>query len=998
MIRQKLPPTFPLRLVLIVSLVLCLCGAGTIIIAILSVKHQTWGYNWGTGFWCGAITLAAGVCGIVASHARDTCSMKTFMIFAVFGGVTSLIMLALSAGGLDTSSGMYADTNTSKHMTLIVHAGCLGISLLQLILFILADGICIYHLLVEKRSTIFSLKTTPGNNPIPIPHRKRSRHSKSSNSSSTPIYHKPKSKHKQKKTKHKSTTQTENIDDLETPLRDNKNSVLTQRRLDSLPNSSPVRDHSNRNSFTTFGHSSVAEQESLIVHPDEDVFTLRSESRASNRDEGHYAQTALFEPPLPIEEDEELPPYEAVDSSPYRVANIVISSSETPSSLRRNKSSPRRRETDVLSSNELSRSGEFVGSQRGRINTRNEIPHGRGENDTPTKRRRTTALYNTLTGDEPVYAVVQPRRSRSADLLSEENDADTADRQGVMLKDFARSSDRISPRAQHSQSFRTANPNREKRLERRNRALSMELKHTNKDQDGEQQNFIKRTPSVDSSNSGLFADKRAMPTKFSLRTPVRQVGTPYIPSVVPVKSISSLPIFQPPPKPPRTHSVTADELKASQADNSVENGDALDNIDCVFIDENIPNHDRSTAAKNKEVTQMMNSEMKVPDSPMIKCLTKPVTDTSTAMSRNINDLDPATESGNKLSNNDSDIKSSMAIPSSPILKKVAVGPSEIKDGNKKITPIPKARTSIKAVINNNKQKKIQDNEDNKESTHITHDSAFNDKNDKVDNAKQSQLTTDDFSVLRVNLPPLKSVSIGSTSPSLKILNRKFPKKVPEIAEKESHEVTNTVVEKVNVAIADSPTITVSRSQSVEYKGARPKTVPRTSSMKDKPSFTVSSNTKLSKPDASPFVRKSDTRTTGALRADTGVRQKQFKSVQKKPLVQKPFSNTKSTENGTYRPVTAARNSPNFTSPSSAHGHNLASPNVTQSMSSSVTGATGYSQGVLRLPQTQYSRHVFAAEVPPSGGNGGNNNVSVNSQNPGNQQNVNTDNLLISKFL
>ena len=1056
MIRQKLPPTFPLRLVLIVSVVMCLCGMGTFILAILSVIHQTWGYNWGTGFWCGAITLAAGVCGIVASHARDTCSMKLFMIFALFGGVTSLIMLALSAGGLDTDSGMYNDTYKAKRMTLIVHAGCLGLAVLQLILFILADGICIFYLLVEQRSTLFSLKTTPGNKPVPISHRKRSKHRKSSNSSSTPIFQKPKSKRKLKKAKRKGTCQTEDIDDLETPIRNVQDTVLTQSRLDSLFTASPVRDHINRNSFTTFGRSSVAEQESLIVHPDEDVFTLRSESRASNRDEGHYAQAMLFEAPLPIEEDEELPPYEAVDTSPYRVA-IIASSSDSPSSPNsRNKSNPRRRDTDtVLTSNGLTRSGEILGNHSGRINTRNEKPHGRGEPDTPPKWRRTTVAPNMIPGDEPVYAVVQPRRSRSADLLSEETDAGTVDTQGVMFNYFAHSSDRISPHAQRTQSLRTQKPNREKRLERRHRALSMEMKHSNKDEMSvvdERQTTIKRTASIDSSNSGLFADNRVMPTKFSLRTPVRQMGTPYIPSVKPVKSISSLPMFQPPPKPPRTHSVTSKDLKASFGDDNIEDGNALIYADCISIDTNVPNYDVTNAKnegnegplkhglkevyklenetpsassncvhdidsmkhetpkiqtqnvvdidRNEELSHQMKSEMKVQDSPMIKCFTRAVSGTSSTSCQN--DIDTATKTSNEHSNNDLDVQHSMTIPSSPILKQVAVKPCAVKNGNKNTAPIPKARTSIKALKNNNKQKEKGMKDDTEEDKPIFTDSVSNDKNDKTDNAKQGQMTDHDFSILRVNLPPLKSLSAGSASPSLKILNRKFPKKEPKLTGTESHEVTNSFVEKVDISVADSPAITVSRSRSVEYKGARPKTASRTpSSMKVKPNFTVSSSTKLSKPSASPFVKKSETRKSEPLLEDFGVRPKQFKSVQsaqKKIATQKPSPNSKVVENSANRPVISTRNSSNISTASSARVHNVCSPAVTQSVAPSAVGAPGYSQGVLRLPQTQYSRHVSPTEVQPSMGNGGNNNAPVNLQNPGNQPNANTDNLLISKFL
>ena len=1048
--RQKLPPTFPLRLVLIVSLVICVCGMGTIILAILSVKHQTWGYNWGTGFWCGAVTLAAGVCGIVASHAKNTCTMKLFMIFAVFGGVISLIMLALSAGGLDKNSGMYNDTYEAKQMTLIVHAGCLGLSILQLILFILADGICIYYLLVEQGSTLFSLKTTPGNKPVPITHRKRSKISKSgSSSSANPYFQKPKHTHKTKKAKRKNTYQAEDIDELQTPLRD---TVLTQSRLDSLLTESPLRGHNNRNSFITFGRSLVEEQASLIVHPDDDVFTLRIESRASNHDEGHYAQTMLFEAPLPIEEDEELPPYEAVDTSPYRVS-VVPNSTNIPSGTNRRKKTSQRKGTDtVLTSNGLTRSGEMLENYSARPNIRNEIPRGRGESDTLPKRGGTAVTHNIILGDEPVYAVVQPRRSRSADLLSEETDVGTTDSQGVMLRDFAHSSDKISPRAQRTQSLRTQRPNRERRLERRQRALSMEMKHSNKEisPGREGQNILNRTSSIDSSNSGLFADNRVMPTKFSLRTPVMQVGKPHVASVLPVKSISSLPMFQPPPKPPRTHTVTAEDLKTSTDVNDVQDNTSLIYIDCVSTDRNISNNaesntqgngvklslktgvmqDRSlqnenetaiasstcvhdvdyvkqenreiqtqntvSLHKNEELSQRLDSEMNVQDNPVIKCSSE-VISISTCQN-DIKPLDMTRKTSNGSSSNDLKIQDSMTIPASPILKQISDGPSGLKV-DKNAIPIPKARTSIKAT--KSKQKEAGNEYAEVENKQALSDRISHDNNDKTSKTKQGQMTDHDFSILRVNLPPLKTLSIGSTSPSLKILNRKFPKKEQDVTEAESHEVTNTVVENVTIPISDTPAITLSRSQSVEYKGARPKTAPRThSSMKIKPNLTDSSGSKLQRSNASLFARKAENRRNDQIQADLATRPKQVKKVQsaqKKIATQKLLSSSKLTENNANRPVISTRNISNNTT-ASARVQNVCSPSVTQSVVPSASGASGSSQGVLRLPQTQFSRHVSSTGAQSSVGNAVNNNVPVNLQHPGNQQNANTDNLLISKFL
>ena len=1066
--RKKLPPTFPLRLILVVSLILCLCGAGTIILAVFSVKHHTWGYNWGTGFWCGAVTIAAGVCGIISTHARNICSMKTFMISAVFGGVASLVMLALSAGGLDVNSGLYTDTYKPNNMTVIVHGGCLGISILQLILFILADAVCIYYLFVEKKSTIFSLKTTPGNKPTPVLQRESFRRSNNNDNSTAPVYRKPKSKHKNNK-KQKHTSRSENIDDIETPLRRSRDRdrLLSSRRQEELPTSSPVRNHVERNSFTTFGHGSVAEQESLIVHPDDDVSTVNSTvrggSRASTSEENHYAQGLLFEPPIPIEEDDQLPPYEPVDSNPYKVANLATKGSN--SSLRRNRNNSGKRDA---SSSELTKTGDPTNKQRNqKINTRNEIPHGRGDN--ASAQRSNTDLDAASTTKEPVYAVVQPRRSRSVDLLSEESDSFTADGrlnhpQGVVFKDFARSSDRLIPRSQRSQSLRSVRPTREKRLERRNRALSAEIKLT-KDQILSQRDqcyLIKRTGSIDGSNSGLYADNRAMPTKFSLRTPVRQAGAPYIPSVVPIKSISSLPIFRPPPKPPRTHSVTVEDLKSEAEDNAIESKVSTSDInDCVFIDEGASEdeqttlktvvNDRSdgvchteTANENiisqkqitentidskqlpeigsyaevrpaagpdiQKVTSNVVSEMKLQEGPVVSCLTKPpltkqhsitsvpVGDTSNAGSKS------KTENSNGIAKDaDVETKTQPEKKESPLSLKPSENISDTKEGIKINTPVPKTRTSIKSSKTPDGRSKLDSEPFVKKKENLTDDSNSAAKNDKTeDKVEQSQLNKDDFSVLKVKLPPLKQLSIGSTSPSLRIINRKMPKKETDEKTEQSHEITNTVTENVHVAFKSSPDIVISRSRSVEYKGARPKTTPRTfHSMSDKSRALPFSNRNLAQQDKNSSHRKDDSNKIEGSKTHLSVLPQISQSVQKQPLLSRSHTNIKSSESGnTNRRLASGRNGFEFNSnPSIPPSNSVNSSMSTPARTTSAAGATGYSQGVLHLPQTQFARQVSASDAQGSGTNSvNNNNVPVAAQNQGNQQNSNTDRLLIAKLL
>ena len=705
-----------------------------------------------------------------------------------------------------------------------------------------------------------------------------------------------------------------------------------------------------------------------------------------------------------------------------------------------------------------------VNKRKGHIHMRNEIPHGRGD------RVSSTHMTNNVTSfeSEPVYAAVEPRRSVSADLLSEDTESSNSEQrqmhpQGVIYGDFARSNDTITPRSRRSQSLKSVRPDREKRLERRNRALSAEIKLT-KDHflsQSEQNSLNKRTNSVDSSNSGLYADNRMMPTKFSLRTPVRQVGTPSIPSIVPVKAISSLPMFQPPPKPPRIHSVTIDDLKSDIDDSTEQNyEDTLDDADSAFADDQtakptslqmnsdeqtllkevlfdtnttssdgkktdtvtklaVENNINDQQVKRKEnnsdtemsaliqrtgtmTTRVSDLKMTVQESPVVRCHSRHLSSEYFDLKNSASiQTDHSNACENILVQNKAVImdevpqyQESMNVISSPVIKQERPVFTKNKQDDKKNAPIPKARTSIKASSDSNKLPEADCKSYTrlplKDSVAIASESSTAPGiSEKVElKNKENQLNKDDFSVLKVDLPPLKTLSVGSTSPSFKILNRRENSKELDRQSEEVHEVTNTLSESVQIAVADSPVISASCSQSVEYNGARPKTtstVPKALlSRTAATSVLPLPNNRLATPGDVSNSRKGHT--------GPGVDRKQDICVHKVPPSSR--SNSKPPDININKPIPPTRIGSNFPLSSSVRVPSRSSSVRLPSQTASNASAMGDSQGVLHLPQTQFSRQVARTEAP----NTVNNSAPANVQNYGNQINNNTDNHLFSRLL
>lgn len=629
--RLRLPHTFPHKIVFIISLVLCVCACGSIVAAVIAWSNYLWGYYIGTGFWSGAVILLAGMFGIVASYVRSICAVKTFMIISIFGCLASLGMIALAAGGLDPESGFYDGFNKTTFMTHIVHAVYLGLGVLQITLCVLSDGICIYYLFIERNAELYCAKSDD--------HKKRKKKQgnirrgkdRSSTGSQVPLV--GDSKTSKRKSKDGSITVSEPVDAntegnevfpipyTAAGLLD-RETLLRQEILMSKVSPLRTTPYTRSASFSTFGRIGGPDRESLIVHPTDDnssVAETITTSPQSLDDECHYAQTMLFGPPLPIEEDEVLPPYEVIDNTPLR--NKPRRGLKRPKSEELNVSGRQSRRPNSVQERQKRNSSKRSRSSQAKA----KIPHGRNDSSFESGSLKRPSSKRSVNES----AVL--RLSKSADLLAFEDESKDSrsppsnfglHEQGVASRDFTHSSEMVRVLGQAVQlrhkrpQSQTMKVNRDNRLDRRRKALSAEVK-LNKYKSSSQEGMFRdeadlehRFSSIDGSNPNLFAGNRILSTKFSLRTRTRQVGMPPFCAPVPVKPIVSVPTLGP-PKPPRNYSVTADDLKDLELDTDGEVEPVFTGINGVT--NTVNDDDDVFATENQYVLKINNDEKHLND-------------------------------------------------------------------------------------------------------------------------------------------------------------------------------------------------------------------------------------------------------------------------------------------------------------------------------------------------------------------------------------------------
>lgn len=144
--------SFPFSRVFVLGVILFFLGLASMIIAIIAFVTQSWGNYVGTGMWGGATVLSSGITAVFVSRVRSLASVKIFCVCSVIALFTSLTMLILSAGGLALSSGFYSRIDLAeynKRTSNLIHASLLVISVFCLSGSVLAVIVCCKYLFFE---------------------------------------------------------------------------------------------------------------------------------------------------------------------------------------------------------------------------------------------------------------------------------------------------------------------------------------------------------------------------------------------------------------------------------------------------------------------------------------------------------------------------------------------------------------------------------------------------------------------------------------------------------------------------------------------------------------------------------------------------------------------------------------------------------------------------------------------------------------------------------
>ncbi|KAH9505224.1 hypothetical protein Btru_059011 [Bulinus truncatus] len=151
-LQWKMHTNFPFTRVLVLGIFLFFLGLASMIISIIAFVTQSWGHYVGTGMWGGTAIIVSGLTAIFTSRLRSLASVKTFCISSLIAMFTSLTMLILSAGGLTLTSGFYGrvdPTEYNKRTSNLIHASLLVISVFCLSGNVLALIVCCKYIFFE---------------------------------------------------------------------------------------------------------------------------------------------------------------------------------------------------------------------------------------------------------------------------------------------------------------------------------------------------------------------------------------------------------------------------------------------------------------------------------------------------------------------------------------------------------------------------------------------------------------------------------------------------------------------------------------------------------------------------------------------------------------------------------------------------------------------------------------------------------------------------------
>ncbi|ESO85791.1 hypothetical protein LOTGIDRAFT_167765 [Lottia gigantea] len=140
---------FPYHKTLLLSIVISIIGLGCMLEAIIGLTLHIWGDYFATGVWCGVIIFTAGVSGILSSYYKGFRSVQCYFICSALATVMSLVMIVMSAAGLDFNSNFYKDADYfkqyNKKSTFFCYVAALTFSLLALIGNLASLFFCVQH-------------------------------------------------------------------------------------------------------------------------------------------------------------------------------------------------------------------------------------------------------------------------------------------------------------------------------------------------------------------------------------------------------------------------------------------------------------------------------------------------------------------------------------------------------------------------------------------------------------------------------------------------------------------------------------------------------------------------------------------------------------------------------------------------------------------------------------------------------------------------------------
>lgn len=324
-LRIRIMFSFPHYQVLIISILLSLLGISEIVLAVVAFIREIWGHYTGAGMWTGLASFIAGIMGITAVNTKGLCIIRLFFSASVVSIFISFTLMVLSSGGLDIESGFYSHPPRSiSTSTQIVHGFLLGVGLLQFILSILTSYICFKHLFWNERSIKNRHKRALDN--ITSAEGGIQRFGRASTNSNAPLV----SGHKRHRKKHRrrsdsnrslgsddaSGNYVEAFADRIKPKSHRKKSKRFSPGIKSIHG----RRHRSRGQEVVV---SVGNEESLatLVTPGtrirDESLDIRQPPERNNHRRNNLRETAVHHH-IPIDEDEELPPYREIEPSASR--------------------------------------------------------------------------------------------------------------------------------------------------------------------------------------------------------------------------------------------------------------------------------------------------------------------------------------------------------------------------------------------------------------------------------------------------------------------------------------------------------------------------------------------------------------------------------------------------------------------------------------------------------------------------------------------------------